>query len=156
MEWLKKINPFWYILTSLVLICIWGAYSDKFTQEKIVVLLVNIVFVGVGSYGTYLKGELSLQDISQIRQKHFRVHARERYRRLHALFWDIVRISDAIEKSQKIGLSEAERNKTIGVVHGQLKLLNRNVAHCMEAWRDFAPNELEELHDDLLGKSQEG
>lgn len=154
-EYLKKINPSWYIVISLILISGWAAIGDQVTTDKIVILVFQIVFMGIGSYGTYLKGELSLQESSRIRQENFRQQARDRYRRLDGLFWELVNVNQAIKDSQKVNVTPAERNITIGGISRQLETLLRDIARCMESWRDFAPNELEELHRELVGEDEE-
>ena len=155
-EDLKKVNPLWYIVISLVLISSWAAFGDQLTTDKVVILFFQIVFMAVGSYGTYLKGELSLQDSSQIRKEHFRQQARDRYRRLHGLFGEIVSANKAIRASQKANVTPTERNIIVGGVSRQLETVLRSIARCMESWRDFAPNELEELHRELLvGEGEE-
>ncbi|MDE0079193.1 MAG: hypothetical protein OXO50_16860 [Caldilineaceae bacterium] len=157
MKWedLKKINPFWYIITSLVLVSGWAAFGDKVTTEKIVILFFQIMFMGLGSYGTYLKGELSLQSSSKIRQENFRQQARERYRRLYGLLEEIARISRAIENIQEANLSGIDRSRTINGIIDQLGLVMRSIVHCMDSWRDFAPDELNELHRELIGTNEE-
>ena len=157
MKWedLKKINPSWYIVISLVLIGGLAAFGDKVTTDKIVILFFQIVFMGVGSYGTYLKGELSLQDASKARKEKFELHAKARYRHLSGLFWTFVKISEEIENSQKVSVSAMDRSKMIGGVSGQLELMQKDIALCMKSWRDFAPDELEELHKELVGEDEE-
>ena len=159
MKWkwedLKKINPFWYIVISLVLIGALAAFGEKVTTDKIVILFFQIVFMGIGSYGTYLKGELSLQDASIARQEKFELHAKARYRHLNGLFWTFVRISEEIENSQKVSVSALDRSKMIGGVSGQLEMMQKDIALCMKTWRDFAPNELDELHRELVDEVRE-
>ena len=158
MKWedLKKLNPSWYIVISLVLIGGLAAFGDKVTTDKIVILFFQIVFMGVGSYGTYLKGELSLQDASKARKEKFELHAKARYRHLNGLFWTFVKISEEIENSQKVSVSAMDRSKMIGGVSGQLELMQKDIALCMKTWRDFAPNELDELHRELVDEDREG
>ena len=151
----KKKNPSWYIVISLLLISGLAAFGEKVTTDKIVILFFQIVFMGVGSYGTYLKGELSLQDASKARKEKFELHAKARYRHLNGLFWIFVRMSKVIEDSQKVSVSATERSKMIGGVSGQLELMQKDIALCMKTWRDFAPNELEELHRELVGEEDE-
>lgn len=155
MEWFKKRNPFWYILISVVLIFVWGTYGDIIVPEKTVVLLIQIVFMAIGSYGTYLKGELSTQEVSKAKAEKFELHAKARYRHLDLLFWDIVRVSEIIENSKKKNVSPMDRSIMIEGIPGQLKQVLRGIGLCMANWRDFAPNELEELHKELIGKDKE-
>lgn len=157
LEWedFKKINPSWYIVVSLVLISGLAAFGEKVTTDKIVILFFQIVFMGIGSYGTYLKGELSLQDVSNARREKLELHAKARYRHLNGLFWTFVRISEEIENSQKVSVSATERSRMIGGVSGQLELMQKDIALSMKSWRDFAPNELGELHKELVGEDEE-
>lgn len=160
MKWkwddLRKINPSWYIVISLVLISALAAFGEKVSTDKIVILFFQIVFMGIGSYGTYLKGELSLQDASIARQEKFEFHAKARYRYLNGLFWSIVNISEEIENSQKVSVSAMDRSKMIGGVSGQLVQIQKEIALCMKLWRDFAPNELDELHTELVDEDERG
>ena len=151
----KKINPSWYIVISLVLIGGLAAFGEKVTTDKIAILFFQIAFMGIGSYGTYLKGELSLQDASKARKEKFELHAKARYRHLNELIWTFVKMSEDIKNSQKVSVSAMDRSKIIGSVSGQLELMQKDIALCMKSWKDFAPNELEELHRELVDEDEE-
>ncbi|MDE0401002.1 MAG: hypothetical protein OXL96_24680 [Candidatus Poribacteria bacterium] len=154
-HWLKGQPPFLYIIVSLVLISVWGVIGQTVGKEKTVILLVNIVIAAIGSYGTYLRGELSLHDSLKIQQDKYRLHARSRYRRLDDFFWETYRISQTIVEAQVKSLSETERLRILSGVPDRMEALMRNISNSMRTWKDFAPDELEELHRELFDVDEE-
>jgi len=158
-DWARGVHPFWYIIISLVSLFVWGMFGDAIakdgTLDKGVVLAGNIVLAAIGSYGTYLQGELSLQDNHRLRQEKFRLHARARYICLSDFFWELHRISLTVEESQVVSMGEIDRLRVLSGVPDRMRALMRNIASSMRIWVDYAPKELEELHVELFNESVE-
>ena len=157
--WFKEVHPFWYIVLSLVFLCVWGIFSDTLvkdqTLDKTVVLVVNIIFAAIGSYGTYLQGSLSLQNSLRIQHEKFGLHAKSRYRQLADFLGETYRISRTVEEAQAGHLSETERLRIMSGVPDRMGALMRNIANSMRNWEEFAPNELESLREELLSLDEE-
>ena len=142
---------------SVVLIISWAYFlpeEDFSTFENVV---FQAILTALGCGGSFALGQFDSE-------QRLRVQAKERYRRLRTLLLSMIDVSSnladieakpRLSREQEIQGKLTDYSRAFSYVGGQIDLWVRNLGDCLEFWNDYAPKQVEEMHEELFGRREE-
>ena len=132
----------------------WLRTVDKIQINVVEDGLLQLAIMGLAGLGTFFIGQLD-------RERHFRLHAKERYRRLRTLaelLGDIVfnlqqvKSKPRLVEDQNIEDELTDFRQVSHAIESTATDGIRYIKDCLRFWNDFAPDEVGKLHRDTLGE----
>ncbi len=165
---MPKVNKRWLgiilILLSIIGVVVWAtaATGDKLTLAGNV--LLQLFLIAIGSVGSFLEGEVT-------NDRRLKLHARERYNRLHTLaesadevlkyLRDVLKNVSSDRDESPIFLAQINEKKVAASLQafyymgGRISQWEKEIADCLDFWNRFAHEEVGQRHKNYLERSKE-